>query len=553
MPPVDERFSTVTASTNGDQQDISEMITKLVGSPTAVSNQYSAHLYEWVASRDGLEGESAIKFKNELYLPIPSGMRILTQQAVSQQLPYYKNIANHGSDGVLENRLSYQNIPSFHPNPAYAAYLSRALFPELCSFILRGLLGLACSESPTIKLPKSMEYLLESATPTGLSLEGLYSYALSEVLTTGRLPMMLDVTEDSKVLFVPYQAEHLINWKSRRSENSAETLPSMLVLEEITEAEDLDQSPDAFEHNTKMVQRVPRIDGPTGLYVVDRYIDGNYDSTVVPNYRGKTFDKIPVIVYGAVSNSLVVDPSPLFPIANTSIHIYMKNADLSQAEFMTCNPTLILSGISPQDPPKAVGSTVSLILPDPDAKAYYTQTDTTGLDHVLKHIDMLYEHAVYQGAQLLDSSKKAAEAAETVRLKQTASGATLLGIVRNLGKGIEKQLKEIATLFGENPDDVVFRPTQEFMTNGMSPSELTALVASWAEGAISQSTLLENFRRAGLLKEGETVEDEIATIKAEPPRKVPGESNETETETEEEEQESSEQEEEDREAGSQSS
>ena len=144
-------------------------------------------------------------------------------------------------------------------------------------------------------------------------------------------------------------------------------------------------------------------------------------------------------------------------------------------------------------------------MPDPDAKAYYTQTDTSGLDHVLKHIDILYEHAVYQGAQLLDSSKKAAEAAETVRLKQTASGATLLGIVRNLGKGLEKQLKSIAVLMGENPDDVVFRPTQEFMTNGMSPSELTALVASWTEGAISQTTLLENFRRAGLLKEGETV------------------------------------------------
>jgi len=511
-----------SSETEASSEDNELVITPLTGSPTAISNTYSSHLYEWVATRDGLEGESAIKFKNELYLPMPSGMRIISQQAVSQQLPYYKNHGQSGSQLLLESRLSYQNIPSFHPNAAYAAYLSRTLYPELTSFILRGLLGLACSEAPTIKLPKSMEYLLDSATPTGSSLEELYSYALSEVLTTGRLPLMLDITDESKVLFVPYQAEHLVNWKSRRSENSAETLPSMLVFEEVTDAEDLGELTDSFAHNTRIVQRVPRIDGPTGLYVIDRYIEGAYKSTVVPNFRGVPLTNIPVTVYGSISNNLTVDPSPLFPIANTSLHIYMKNADLSQAEFMTCNPTLIISGISPTNPPAAVGSTVSLILPDPDAKAYYTQTDTSGLDHVLKHIDQLYEHAIYQGAQLLDSSKKAAEAAETVRLKQTASGATLLGIVRNLGKGIEKQLKQIAELFGENPDDVVFRPTLEFMTNGMSPSELTALVASWAEGALSHSTLLENFRKAGLLKEGETIEDEMSTIKSEPPKVVPG-------------------------------
>jgi hypothetical protein len=508
--------------------------TQLTGSPASISAQYSAHLYEWVATRDGIQGESAVKFKNELYLPMPSGMRLIDQQAVSQQLPYYKNIAYQGSEQRLEQRMAHQHIPSFHPNAAYAAYLSRALYPELSSFILRGLLGLAGSEDPMVTLPKSMEYLIDKATPTGLSLTELYAYILSEVLTTGRLPLMVDTTDDNSLLFVPYTAEHLVNWKSSRKENSSETLPTMLVFEEITDAQDLGLKDDSFDTDSRVVQRVPRIDGPTGVYVIDKYIEGVYHNTVVPNYRGQNLFEIPVVVYGSISNNLTVDPSPLFPIANTSVHIYMKNADLSQAEFMTCNPTLIISGISPNDPPKAVGATVSLILPDPDAKAYYTKTDTSGLDHVLTHIGQLYEQAIYQGAQLLDSSKKAAEAAETVRLKQTASGATLLGIVRNIGRGVEKQLKSMAVLMGENPDEVSFRPTQEFMTNGMSPSELTALVASWAERAISHSTLLENFRKAGLLKEGESVEDELATISSEPPREIPGETTNESEETSEE-------------------
>ena len=94
-------------------------------------------------------------------------------------------------------------------------------------------------------------------------------------------------------------------------------------------------------------------------------------------------------------------------------------------------------------------------------RLYYTKTDTSALSHVLAHITDLYEQAVYAGAQLLDSSKKAAESAETARLKQASSGSTLASIVRNVAKGVEDQLKMIAKWKGENPDEVEFLPITE--------------------------------------------------------------------------------------------
>ena len=166
-----------------------------------------------------------------------------------------------------------------------------------------------------------------------------------------------------------------------------------------------------------------------------------FNNAIQPSYKGKFLDYIPVVPYGSLNSRFNVDPGPLYSVASTALQIYMRNADLSQSEFMSCNPTLIFSGVDPGETPQALGSTVSICLSDHQASANYTKTDTSALAHVLGHIGDLYEQAIYYGAQLLDSSKKAAESAETTRMKASSSSATLSSIVRQTGIQFEKQLK----------------------------------------------------------------------------------------------------------------
>lgn len=457
---------------------------------------YRANLFIWSRTRDAVAGESRIKSKHTVYLPMPSAM-LDNPPAVSVQQANLMTDMN----SIAEN-------PNKHINEAYSAYLSRAEFPEITQFILRGLLGLTNAETPTIVLPERLEYLKDSCTSTGLSLADFYMYAISEVLTTGRFPVILDISAEGKIIFAPIVAESLEDWKSSGGLSAEQSgIQAALI-------KDFDFEPsDIFGVNPTVVRKLAIVDD--GFYTVAKYIENTLADQTQPTYQNKKLTYVPMVCIGSITNTLSVDPSPLSPIAASAVQIYMKNADLSNAEFLTCNPTLVLSGVMDNSKPTAIGSSICWIFPDPEAKAEYTKTDTSALSHMLNHINNIYEQAIYQGAQLLDSSKKASESAETARLKQAASGATLLNVVNNVKEGFLKLLQMVCEWSNADFSEVQFMPLTEFMSPTMSAPEQNALVESWMSGAISHRTLLDNFRKAGLLITGETVESEMARAKKE--------------------------------------
>ena len=476
--------------------------------------QYLENLYMWQMARDTISGESAIKAKKTRYLPMPAAMTINPEQTPSN--PYDTDFGINGSAQL--NLLLNSYNPNYHKNRAYQAYITRSQFPELPSFILRGLLGLTSNEKPTVSLPKSMEYLLDSATTTGLSLNDYYMYILSEVLSVGRIGSVLEINTEGKLVMASYSTESIVQWKTARINNSAKKKPSMVVLSEYK-----DNDPFSVSTEITTIYKILVLDPEAEGYYIKEVSESEIQRDVsvlemngmvsVPEFKGQIFNEIPIQMFGPVHNSFEIQNSPLATVSSTALQIYMKYADLSNSEFMSCSPTLVISGVSEDFAPKAVGSTVALILPEPDSKAYYTQTDTSALTHVLRHITDLYEQAVYAGAQLLDSSKKASESAETTRLKQAASGATLSSVVRNTSGGIESQLKKIAVIMGEDPNEVTFNAVTDFSAPALTAQEQDALVRTWVSGAISHATLLENFRRAGVLHDGETPDDEVIRIK----------------------------------------
>jgi hypothetical protein len=474
--------------------------------------QYEASIFAWRQVRDCIEGEAQIKRRDTVYLPMPSGMLNATKG------PSIQTSASSSTSALDQrNRTIDQDLnPNYHTNPAFMAYKTRAQFPDITAFSLRGLIGVALRKDATIELPNTYDYL------EGM-VEDLYSFSISEVLQTGRLGYLVDIADDGNFKILPYEAESIINWRqeTKKDVEGVNTATTMVVLEEYVPKLD-----DPFASELQMQYRVLElIDGvyTSTLYTADGdiipvLVGKEMMATITPMYKGKTLNKIPFFFAGSTNTNPTPNVIPLGSISSIAIQVYMKSADLSQSEFLSCNPTLVLQGVSKEDAPIVVGSSVAICLPDPESKAYYTETDTAALQHVMAHIKELFEQAVAYGANLLGGSSKSVESGEALRLRQSAASATLISVIRNIEKAFDDILDLIAMWAGADPEAFNFDPDKDLVDLKLTAQEITALVSAWMTRGLSQESLVDNLRRAGYVIEGRTALDEIAAILEEGPQ-----------------------------------
>ena len=152
------------------------------------------------------------------------------------------------------------------------------------------------------------------------------------------------------------------------------------------------------------------------------------------------------------------------------------------------------SGITKEQVPAAIGSSVALILEEYTSKAYYPKTDTSALEHVRMYIRDLQSEAIRMGANLLGAETTQAESGEAIRLRQSMSAATIASVVATVGKGLERALRFMAEWYGVTTQPSV-KVNTEFSSFQMTANEQIALVQTWQAGAMSTETALENFRR----------------------------------------------------------
>lgn len=390
------------------------------GGATTQHPDYIVRLPEWERVRDCMKGEQAIKNAAEKYLPRPAGM----------------------SGEYAE---------------AYNDYIERAHFPLVTAYALQGVLGIIITKLPEFNFPKELEYLIDNATRDGRDLRQLFLDVIIEIMQTGRVPLVVDLDDSNPDRFtiVQYKAEDLINWKSGTL-NDERTIQVAVIRQKRYKNPD-----NIFSHETEDYYRVMRLVG-------DKYTVVTYDSsskevedeTVVPEFFGNNLDKLPIVIAGSISNAPEVQPIPLIPVANCAIQIYRKQADLANSEFLSCNPTLCISGAEVdsagdvKNVPNVVGSSVLFALPDSQARVYYTTTDTAALNHVAKHIDTLYEEAIRHGVAILDA-RKGVEAAEALRIRQATQSASVYSIYLSALSAIRSCLEMMCEWGGYDVNEVV--------------------------------------------------------------------------------------------------
>lgn len=465
---------------------------------------YTENCFSWAAVQDAISGSATVKRRNEMYLPMPQGF--------VEDESQYVAVDRGPSDKFIKEMMTI--APHYHFNKAYMAYLQRARFPEITINTMRGLVGVATRKESEITLPAKLEYMIDKATNKGKSLDELFVMCLVGTLSFGRSTILVDVNDKTNTVHLVYQgSQEFLNWTE--DEDNGET--TMALFEEKSmklKANTKYEVEESCSYLAYSFKEDPKDEKVTAV-TVTRFTDPDKDpEDKIPNLQGTRFEKIPVVTIGALENGNDPDPAPLLGVAEIAYSMYRKDADLSNAQFMTCNPMFTITG-GEGSVPTQFGSTVALILENPQANAFFPTTDTSALDHVSKTIQELREEAAQFGAALLGPTKKAAESTETVKTRQGAQGATLVCVVDNVCKGITDALKIAAQISNAPAEDIEYSVSTDFSELNLSPQMLTALVGAWQAGIYSKESLIALMIEAGFA-EGD-VDDELTRLFTEGP------------------------------------
>jgi hypothetical protein len=468
---------------------------------------YQDATYTRKMCRDSVKGSPAIKRNNLLYLPMPKGYDLST---TSPSITMLSNRITNEEKSLLIN------APWYHTNPAYMAYLQRARYPEFVSVARNGLVGIATKQKPEIKLPSSIKYLEEDAGRNKESLLTLFAQLIAEALVMGNVFPMLNVNSDDNTFFIEVvKAEEAIDWDESEQGDGVTFFNIMRGVEER----------DASDKFKKIKCNYNYVFHKEDKKVVfEEYKDG--EKTITPNAKiinmqGRNFTRVPIFPIGAIENVCEPQTPPLNGLGEICLAIYRKDADLSNAQYMTCNPNLVITGVSESAPkvgysddpnneldpeyateggavPVVAGSQIAMQFSNENAKVFYTETDTSALDHMLKAIDKLFHEAAIYSLSLTGKDTGDKEAEGTVKMRQGFQSATLISVVKNVTEQLTNLLKYAAEIEGSSPDQVKFNVNFDFSDKTISAEFFKALIQLFVARGLSVETMLEAAVAAGV-------------------------------------------------------
>lgn len=453
-------------------------------------------LPDYEECRDAVEGASTVKGKGVKYLPMPSGF--------------------NGSS---------------NPPAMYEAYKLRAQFPDIMAPTVQGMLGIIHhgeAQIEGLEEGKPLENMWETATPDGLTLEGLHRRITEEILTVGRVGLLADLPpEGGEVPWVAiYKAESVINWSESRnffvleedyrvrkgySWEAKKRYRILELIDEVYQVEVLDED------------GAPIAPDDEGLEHQDVQ-EGVATSVVVPQMRGgDTLEEIPLVVVGSRDLSLEPDQIPLIGVARSAFAIYRLDADYRHQLFMSGQETLFYIGLAKEDVPEYVGAGVGIAIPE-GGDAKYVGPSGSGIDAHKEAITDERSNAAEAGSRMFAvGDKKAAESGEALRIRARAGSATLVSVAQTSAAALEQVLRYCAELVGQDPEEIVVKPNLNFLETDMTADEANKMVELWMNKVISYETLYSNLQRGRIASEERTAEEEQELVAEEEAAAIPEE------------------------------
>ncbi len=459
-----------------------------------VRSEVNAMTSRWELVEDCLAGQDAVKSKQTLYLPQPNA-----------------------ADTSTENQ------------ERYLAYLLRAVFYNVTSKTLNGLVGQVFSRDPIVVMPETMRRnMLTDIDGNGVSLDQQAKKGLGYLLGFGRFGVFVDypkldraisLAEQEAGFFKPtllqYSPKSIINWRTKQIGGKA--VLSLLVL-----VEDSTTNDDGFEITTKQQYRVLElIDDQcvvsTWTYTKDKTYKMVTERTVIKDSTGTPLSTIPFYFCGVLNNDNVIDLAPLYDLAILNIAHYRNSADYEDSCYMVGQPTPYFSGLTQQWVDKVfkgkaiqLGSRAAIPLPTGGVAGLLQANPNTMPFEAMGHKE---KQMMALGAKLIEGGAGTNTLGQA-QLEESSETSTLATAAKNVAMCYTEALKMAAKLFGVS-GEINYSLNTDFPASRLTPNERAQLVLEWQSGAITETEM-----RAGLRKAGVATLDQVAYVaelKASPP------------------------------------
>lgn len=448
---------------------------------------------DWDMIRDCIAGSRRIKEKGELYL---------------------SRLGEGGTD--------------------YEVYKERAVFTNLTARTIGGWLGTVFRRPVKIEgIKDTARKHFDAVTPNGVSANAYAKKLLQEVLSVGRVGVLVDrdALGRNPAYAATYLAENILCWREKMIDGV--TKPVYILLREIVEQRHyLDDPAQARSAPVQKLlsrdaergavlrprYRVLRLDD-MGEYVQDTYefestTDGKgnqfklIEGSIKPRLNGAAFTEIPFWVGGPNGVEFGVQKSPAYDISELNIAHYRTSAQLEHGRFFTALPVYYVqqSQGGEEEAEYTIGPSVVWEVPN-EAKPGILEYYGTGLkalsDSLVEkegHIEQLGGRVSGAGARTQGSDN-----ADVFAAKQTNETSILLSATDAVGDLMTKVMR--FKLAWDNVDGaakVTLRLNQDFKLQGVGARELRAVALLYQSGILPVDDLYR------VLQESEYIGEDVS-------------------------------------------
>lgn len=393
--------------------------------PDLLHPDYEEHQAQWKRCRETAAGSDAVKKAGTKYLPMLGG---------------------------------HEDKPQL-----YDAYKMRGLFLEAVPRTVQGLSGAVFRKEPEVVKPKANDVkdFLTDLSGNHQPLGRFAQCLLDETLKISRVGIWVTMDAESRPGNKPRLAlvpgENITNWADDGS---------WLILKEQAPEE----GSDPMEHKKVDQWRYFYLD-ELGKLVVELWQENKEApqgeqgekfrmvDQFFPERMKERLDFIPVIVIAGTEIGTTVRKPDLLGLVDANLHHYRLSTDYAHGLHWTGLPTPWAAGLNNK---KEVTIGSGTMLQGPQGATFgMLEFSGQGLTPLKEALEAVVDYMASLGARLLERSKQAVEAAETIRLRTNAEQSAVEAMAWAVSEGLTKAVRW-ALWWGnmaKTPDDESFSIT----------------------------------------------------------------------------------------------
>jgi len=433
---------------------------------------------KWELVEDCLEGEDAMKAREDKYLPRPNS-----------------------KDVTAENLARYDS------------YLARAVFYNVVGRTLEGLVGQVFSRDPITTIPDELKSMVDNVDGEMVSLDQQAKQGLMRSISYGGFGLLVDYPVTSGAIslaeqkagtirptITQYTRKSIINWRWKK--RGGVKVLSLVVISEQGVASD-----DGFEEVCEAQWRVLELINDVYSITVWRYDEKakNYvvkEATVRPtDGKGLPLDEIPFYFCGVLNNNAAPDKPALYDLAVLNRAHYRNSADYEDSCYLVGQPTPVFAGLTKQwvqdvfkNKPIQLGSRGSVALPV-GGTASLMQANPNSMPK--EAMDQKELQMAALGAKLIESGGGQNTLGQA-QLDESTESSMLATSAKNVSLVYTLAMKMAARLHNVDPKDISYSLNTDFPASRLTPNERTETVLEWQAGAISLTEMRAAMRKAGV-------------------------------------------------------